>query len=314
MASGLGVADNQAIWQIPSYDLTVFDQVITQLYKRARREHITDLDQRIAFFSEAFLEKPYQLGSLGEGHNALFDQQPIYRTDSFDCLTYVSTVLALSLGHNVDEFRKTLISIQYQHGKVDYFNRNHFTSLDWNINNQKMGYLKDITSLIYNQAGWPIYKTSRTYINKKAWYQKKKIDSLKSLLAITKNMAMRKLEELRAQGQLQNNSYSHINYIPLTELFDRNGNPNFYVFSQFQNGTIIEIVCPDCKLANKIGTNLHVSHLGFVIHTSQGVMFRSASSIKQKVADIPLIDYLRNYLGSRSVKGINLQYPLKPSK
>ena len=42
-----------------------------------------------------FKGKPYVLGSLGEGKAAIFDKNPIYRTDTFDCETYVSTVLAL---------------------------------------------------------------------------------------------------------------------------------------------------------------------------------------------------------------------------
>ena len=84
-----------------------------------------------------------------------------------------------------------------------------------------------------------------------------------------------------------------------------------YLFSQIPDSTIVEIVRPNWNLEKLIGTNLHVSHLGFVVHTEQGVMYREASSVKAKVVDIPLIDYLQAYINSSTIKGINLQLPIK---
>lgn len=305
-----GSVTQAADWQTTQYDMQAYDTAISKLYSDAKTKQLQDMAERIAYFSAAFLETPYELGALGEGPKGRFDQKPLYRTDAFDCLTFTSTVLALAKSHSLEEFQRHLAKIQYRDAKINYFKRNHFTSLDWNQVNQQNGYIKDITRKLNDQAGWPIYKTARAYINKRAWFQHKQLSALNLLPPTTKDNAQKLLNDLHNVGGELKNQYAEIDYIPLTQIFDRQKKPNFYVLSQIPNGAIIEIVCPNWNLEKKIGTNLNVSHVGFVIHTEQGIMFREASIINKKVIDIPLIDYLHEFINSSTIKGINMQQVL----
>ena len=98
----------------------------------------------------------------------------------------------------------------------------------------------------------------------------------------------------------------------MTKLFDVDGKPDQFVFSQISNGAIIEIVRPNWRLTEKIGTNLHVSHLGFVFTgINNDIVFRHASSDKGKVVEVSLIDYLRNCLSSKTIQGINVLVPIE---
>jgi len=74
----------------------------------------SNLATRIAYFSHALLNRPYVLGPLGEGTKALYDREPLYRNDVFDCTTFVETVLALSLSNNVNQFKEKMNHIRYK--------------------------------------------------------------------------------------------------------------------------------------------------------------------------------------------------------
>lgn len=118
-------------------------QQVTKIYQNPAFKKLDSVDAKINWLSGYFLSKPYVLGALGEGVNGEYDQYPRFRVDGFDCLTFVETTLALSLSHNPLEFEKTLARIRYHNGQIDYFQRNHFTSLDWNAHNANL--VKDIT-------------------------------------------------------------------------------------------------------------------------------------------------------------------------
>jgi hypothetical protein len=96
-------------------------------------------------------------------------------------------------------------------------------------------------------------------------------------------------------------------YIPLTALFQSNGQANQALFDQIPDGAIIEIVRPNWSLKDKIGTNLDVSHLGFAFRHDGQLWFRNASSQFHRVVDEPLISYLDKARSSPTIKGINIQ-------
>src|SRR3990167_6958307 len=120
------------------------DEAIQKLYHKLQTKP-TPLSKRLNQISAYFLNQPYENNSLGEGIHGKYDQFPLYRTDAFDCETYVDTVLAIALSDNLTEFKACINLIRYKNGQVAFMTRNHFTSLDWNTNNQQHGILKDIT-------------------------------------------------------------------------------------------------------------------------------------------------------------------------
>lgn len=285
------------------------DATISKIYQNLPKN--ISLEQKIEKISHNFMGKPYALGALGEGQNGYIDQSPLYRTDGFDCETYVSTVLGLSLADNLTDFKEKINHIRYINNHPSFISRNHFISLDWLPNNIKKGYVVDITNKIHDKNHHPFYKIAKATINKQSWLLHQTNSTLK--IKQTKEKQQR-LKQLHKQAINYPPKTATIRYLPLNKLFTKNKQPIAYIFNQLPNGSIIQIVRPNWQLKNKIGTNLNVSHLGFAIRKDDILYFREASSIALKVIDIPLTDYLKGYIDSPTVKGINVLKVKMPAK
>ncbi len=92
--------------------------------------------QRIDFISAKLLGVRYQANTLIGG-----PQKPerfVVRDDAFDCVTFCEVVLAAAIARDLAEFETLLRRIRYEHGNVQYDQRNHYFA-DWsqrNIENQ----------------------------------------------------------------------------------------------------------------------------------------------------------------------------------
>lgn len=294
---------NNVATVIPPYSMKVYDQNLQTFYSTHPASQSTNLQTRLDADSGFFLGKPYVLGALGEGPNAKFDQSPLYRTDAFDCVTYVSTVLAMVESTNLQQFRQNMISIQYSNHQPSYLSRNHFVSVDWNPKNQEQGYLTDITtSLFPNQT-----LASDTLIDRPNWFLNLPANNLKLLNPLSLQQTNALLVELQSLAKHTTPVFSRLPYVPLTALFDKNGKAIASQFDKIPSGVVIEIIRPNWNLKQQIGTNLNVSHLGIGIRVNNVLMYREASSLDNKVEDQPLSQYLSEYLNSPTVKGINIQ-------
>src|SRR2546429_8109006 len=79
---------------------------------------------RIEVLSRHFLGQPYKINPLIG--SAVEPEVYTVSLDSFDCVTYVETILALSLSSSVDEFTRWLRQIRYENGQIDWKRRNHY--------------------------------------------------------------------------------------------------------------------------------------------------------------------------------------------
>lgn len=281
-------------------------EIIEKLYHKLDNNPKSDMAARLKFFSGSFIGKPYLLGALGEGSDSRYDQSPLYRTDAFDCETYVDTVVALALAANPKGFAQCINKIRYRKGQISFITRNHFTALDWNKNNQLQGFVKDITPEIKDKNNQPVMLMATALINKPAWYAHLNISRIQ-LFPQNKEEQSIRLLELQKKGHKLAISEENIPYIPLAALFDKEGRPDEYLFGQIPDASIIEIVRPNWNLEKVIGTNLNVSHLGFAFRINGKLMFREASSTEGGVVEISLIEYLRKLRSSPTIKGINIQ-------
>ena len=264
------------------------------------------MDERVEAISHFFLGKPYLLGPLGEGFDGKYDQSPLYRTDAFDCITYVETVLAIALGRTSAEFRTCINHVRYQDGNISYTTRNHFPSLDWNPNNQRQNYLVDITKTIHQQDDQPIYKIAEALIDKPSYY-KHLSDNNIHIENINEKQRAERLSLMRLEGEQFHAEIAQLPYLPLSDLFDKEGHENDYLFNQIPNASIIEIVRPNWDLTSSIGTHQNLSHIGFVFKKDGKLIFRDASQLKGAVSDTLLVEYLRRYINHETIKGINIQ-------
>jgi hypothetical protein len=276
---------------IPVYNEQKYVRDITQLYQTVLSGN-SEIPTRIDLVTARFLGKPYQLGALGEGESAQFDKSPLYRTDAFDCLTFVSTTLALVAGHNYPEFLSHLRHIQYKESRVSFYNRYHFVDLDWNFYNEQQGYIKDITHQIDPNA-----LTAIAMEDKSAWFRKLAASSLKYFNAPNQRTIKALLMSLHNKGNNLPVAISRTSYVPVTHLYLGGSNTviNSAIFNRIPNGAIIEIVNKNHPYKAEVGTDLNVAHLGFALWKDGVLIFRHASKVHQQVVDVPLAQYLQKY-------------------
>lgn len=293
---------------IEQYSIEDHDSAINKLFTelrktRANSDKITD---KINFFSERLLLRPYILGALGEGMDAKFDQSPLYRVDAFDCLTFVNIVLALALSSNLDSFKKHLIKISYHSSGPDYVFRNHFMSADWNKNNSNIGIIKDITEVICANDQDSIQIAEAT-IDRPNWFRHRKLKDIKLIKKIENKNALELLAEMHALANYVTSEQVKTPYLPIKTIVDEKGRSNQEILNQIPHGAIIEIVRPNWDLTKEIGTHLNVSHMGFAIRRDNQLFFRNASQVHRKVEDVLLVEYLYERITSPTIKGINIQ-------
>jgi len=96
---------------------------------------ITNINERINYFSNKLKGKPYFLGPMGEGLSIYPSYKPRVNFNEMDCVTYMEHVLALSYAKNYNDFFRILQNIRYKNGVIDYKTRNHFLVADWMTNN-----------------------------------------------------------------------------------------------------------------------------------------------------------------------------------
>jgi hypothetical protein len=286
---------------------------IKELYHTLNGMPNTSMAERINWISNHFAGKVYELGALGEGPKARYDQFPQYRVDAFDCDTFVNTVLSLALADSLESFQQCIKHTRYKDGNITYINRNHFTSIDWNKNNEQRGVLKDITLNIKDKNKQSVAVYAETLINKPAWYAHHDLSAIR-VQNKNKEQQEQLLAELKKKGSHLEVTQSKLPYLPFTALFGKDNKPNLYLFSQIPSGAVIEIVRPNWDLRQEEGTALDVSHLGFAIRVNDQLYFRQASSKLGKIVDVLLIEYLKEARNSPTIKGINVQIvvPTKP--
>lgn len=266
------------------------------------------LVDRITRLSSILLGAPYADGALGEGSEGLFDQDPLYRFDEFDCTTYVETVLAGALSNSPSDFLTILDHIRYKDGDVAFIKRNHFPSADWFPNNRNI--LTDITKKIAGKQT----KEARAVIDKKSWYRHMTMDNLQLTSA---NEAQKRLflHALHHAGDGFKPQIAKIDYVPLTALFvpvkNNSGQVvgskvNLAILKKIPTGSIISMIRPNWNLKKVIGTNMNVSHQAILVRKEGKLYLRHASEIKGKVVDQNFVRYLFHYRNSPTLKGFNV--------
>lgn len=259
----------------------------------------TDLTTRLDKFSKIFLGLPYgDGGPLGEGENGRYDQDPLYRFDTYDCTTFVETMMALALSRDVSEFEHHLDEIRYEHGKISYLTRNHFTDLQWIPFNIQNGYLKEINDQVLPAQG---IKMAEALINFPNWLRSIKIAEIRAPQASMEEKEAL-LEELHQQANNYVAQMARVPYLPIVTLVK---SPK--LLDRIPTGTLVNFVRPNWDLTDLIGTHQNISHQGFLFRKGKTLYLRHASSSgEKKVMEVPFIDYLKKFENHPTMKGIHL--------
>jgi hypothetical protein len=110
-----------------------------------------DLRKRIAAIGRQNIGQPYSLNLLGEFPYQIHDTLPMFSLDHSDCVVFAEHTYAMALSQSWEEFFWMLQRIRYKDGVVGVATRNHYTEVDWNINN---GWLvTDISAALAGDGG-----------------------------------------------------------------------------------------------------------------------------------------------------------------
>ena len=205
------------------------------------------------YIGEQYLGAKYKNNPLGE--EKLPDNDPLIRTDVFDCMTFVETVLAHD---NVDKLTK----IRYKNGDIDFINRNHFVETDWLKNNANI-----IKNVSYNYGKTDIRTVK---IDKKSWFKK--------MYQIDTDF---------------NPEIIDLEYIPYTNITNIKNDETLVVLFVTDNPTI----------AKKIGTDLAITHVGFLLPNGT---LRHASREQGHVVDVNFNEYIKQKKQNKNNIGIML--------
>ena len=114
-----------------------------------------DLRKRIAAIGRKNIGQPYVLNLLGEYPYQLHDSLPMFSLQSSDCVVFAEHTYAMALSQSWDEFFWMLQRIRYKDGVIGVATRNHYTEVDWNINNAWL--VSDISAELAGAAA-PTYE------------------------------------------------------------------------------------------------------------------------------------------------------------
>jgi len=249
--------------------------------------------------SARFIGLPYGAGGpLGEGETGRYDQDPLYRFDTFDCTTYVETIISLALSQDVDEFEQHMDKIRYENSQVDYLSRNHFPSLQWIPNNIENGLFQEINDLVLPRNAQLI---AEAVINIPGWLKKIKIEEIR-VPSASREEKQALLEELQGLSSQYEPKTAKLNYLPISTLLKTP-----IALKKIPSGSVVNFVRPNWDLTDSIGTHMNVSHQGLVFQLKGKTYLRHASvGAEKKVVEIELIEYLKKFDNHPTLKGIHL--------
>ena len=271
-------------------DKDVFNQLALQ-------EEVSKED-KLLFWSNYFLGKPYDSsGPLGEGTTGLYDRDPLYRFDAFDCTTFVETLIALANSSDKQTFSRVMNEVRYKEGKVSYLNRNHIISQSWIPNNIDNSLIKRSTSYFSDQY----LEFGSSIIDLANWLKFHKVDSLK-LPDLSEDAKAERLNQLKQEADRFSQEEVFVEYLSTTEVLkDWQGFKNELNKKTY----ILNIVRPNWQLKHLIGTNLNISHQGILEVAKDGIYFIHASSAGM-VKKVLLKSYLDKIKDSSTIRGFSL--------
>ena len=260
--------------------------------------------RRIDYFSSIFYECPYELSALGEGVEGEFDRFPLYRVDAFDCQTFVETVLALSWSRSFEDFFQKKCFISYAGQSIDYFHRAHFICLDWAHLLGSGQYLVNITKSCASNSSRPLLCSSSVTIDRSAWFQMKKTEAIRLLDSTPVDGLDDALQDLHSRARTIAPQRSELVCIRGKDLLLLSEGERRHVLASIPSGSVMQIIHTENTFCEISQTDVHVRHLGFIIHKDREAFFRHASSERGCVTDELCEDYLRRFINRSPSVGV----------
>lgn len=280
------------------------DEAAAFLKKHAQ---VVGVETRMEAFSKLFLGLPYgDGGPLGEGPEARYDQDPLYRFDTFDCTTFVETMVSLALSQDVAKFESQMNEIRYENSEVDYLKRKHFPEMQWIPLNVQNGLLAEITRDV---APVNTLSVARAVISFGGWLRSLKISDLRLPFA-NEIEKIARVAELHDEASRYRDELNELDYIPLSVFLT---SPQ--LLSAIPHGSVVNFVRPNWDLTQTAGTHMNISHQGLLFWKKGVLVLRHAgTSGDRTVAELPFIDYLKKFENHPTLKGVHFMKVVTSSR
>jgi hypothetical protein len=232
------------------------------------RLHRESVDARVIYFSSKLLGRPFGLGPTGDGFDAPFSL-PIVSLESFDCLTFVETVIALSLAVSSRHFLELVKTLRYGKAAPSFAARNHFAGVDWIPSAIKHGLLE--YSLPASE-----YSSTVITVRKSEWCDKLISNPMYRPTLTTEKISRRITQDCRKLAAVSRHDFGFLPFETINKS------------SQLSNGHILVILAPGSPQNLSAGGGDHVAHMGIVLENGGRWMFRGASQRRRQVVDVEL--------------------------
>ena len=210
----------------------------------------------IIHYANEHLAKPYFLGALGEESGV--DKDIRFRKDSFDCVTYVETILAQAKTRTDITAAKALDKIRYYSDDINFYTRNHFTETQWIPHLKEIGVLSEI-------------------------YMKEEISSYTTDFMFNdwcKNIVNKTDDDSAKCDEVEFKQVT-FKYIPKDKI-------NATLLGKLPKNSVVVFV--KCNHKANFATTPMVAHMGYLFDGSQ---LYHASLTKKEVVKVDFLDYIK---------------------
>jgi hypothetical protein len=252
---------------------------------------------KLRYLCEALQGVPYAFSVVGEGEHGRYDRRPVLRHDVFNCMSFVTTLLALYWCKSIDDFIPLYLRLQYADSHVDYLKRRIFLETDWMWGYQSRG-LRDVSASLASCSDLDL-GLAQTEIDKRGWLAHHALDHIiRPDLSEAERKAL--LAELHDRAPFMTTQQSALPYVPLHGWDDPHA-----CIDVLQKPCVMIVVRPHWDVRDIMGTHLNVSHLGFVLPGQSGAVFVHASSRFDRVVMEDVVTYLDYCRSIPTVAGVH---------
>jgi hypothetical protein len=218
------------------------------------------------------------LSAIGDGPDSEFDQFPLYRHDKFDCVSFVALIFVLLHADNINTLHSLWQKLNYS-AEINFLQRKHFMETSWLPGLEQLGWARAITDQSESRK-------IDLKIDIAAWLKKTAADKIR-LQAASAGVVSDRVERLRNMSAEILPAAISLEYIAVQDCL----RDNFASLQSLPEPCLVAFVNPDLNARDKLGTDLAITHCGFIVKSEQGLVLYHASATHKKVVAMDFVDY-----------------------
>ena len=162
--------------------------------------------------------------------------------------------------------------------------------------------ISDITPSFVDQQGKPICQPESVCIDQASWFAQHTAKSCHWLKIKNSGFVNDKIQTLNEKTKNIAKEVVSKAYLPIDKLLSNQD----HFMDSWPEFSLVEMVRVNWQMQPQIGTDMIISHTGWVIKKDQDLILYHASSKGKKVIAVPLIKYLSTIKQGSTLKGLSV--------